>query len=159
VSLSPDASVAQVVLAVASAYTVSPEDLEDAASEVWAAVRRSPLHKGQVAAHQAGRRSLARQLGLPQRGLPADAGRSQAICQWQRARRRCRRPDEIDAFDRHDRRFAAANGVCPRCSAPGQFTDTEGACTCGFAYGPGRRGPQNTASALETLLRDARESA
>ena len=40
---------------------------------------------------------------------------------------------EVRNFDMHSRRFAIENGVCPRCSLPGKFTEDSGRCQCGFA--------------------------
>jgi hypothetical protein len=39
------------------------------------------------------------------------------------------------AFERHSRRFAIENQVCPRCTRKGPFTESAGRCACGFAYG------------------------
>jgi len=164
----------QVARAVCWSYGIPTQHLEDAAVEVALAMRAAPPGRRHAAGHRTARRLLAGELGLAQRRLPAAPGRSQAVGEGERARRACRDRAELTAFDRHSRHFAAENGVCPRCSRPGRFTEMGGACPCGFRYGQpdaaddaGAPQPPYTAigdpeedrHALEGIRRGTRESA
>ena len=84
------------------------------------------------------REELRRELGLPGRALPRDWVALQAVGQYEAGRREyasMRGGRWVPAFDRHSRRFAIENGVCPRCAARGRFTEGGGVCKCGFSYG------------------------
>jgi len=146
--------------AVCSAYGIAPSDLEDAAAEVWAETTRAPKEKRHAVAHRTARRILARQLGVTQRSLPADAGRAQAVGDYEKARLDCRDRQERHGFDLQTKWFAVENQVCPRCAAPGRFGPRRGACSCGFRYGPlGVAASEADDDALEKLRRDTRQPA
>jgi len=150
----------RIALAVCRAYGIANEHLADAAVEVAAAMAEAPRPKRHAAAHRVARRVLARELGVPRRTLPRAPGRSQAVGQFEGARRKCRDLGEQFSFDRHSKHFAVANGVCPRCSAPGEFGEDYGFCPCGFGYGHIPADPvEGDEDALEELLGSARQSA
>jgi hypothetical protein len=105
----------------------------DHVPELMDALRHGRTH---AQAHRVARRLLARQLGIPRGRLPATAGHSQAIGQYE-AERTCREANHEPTvgFDLHSKRFAVENGVCPRCAEVGSFGETSGACRlCGWGY-------------------------
>lgn len=138
----------QFARALCRSCGIAPMDLPDATSEVVRAIRRRPGARRQAVAVQVVKRHLARRLGVSERSLPGDLVRLKAVGEYEavgeryglRSGRQGR--DEQNAFDRHSRRFAFENGVCPRCTRPGEFTERGGRCACGFSYGdaaaPGR---------------------
>lgn len=159
-STSPTVSDFRAALAICLAYRISRENLRGAAHEVAAAMRGAPRPRRHAAAHRAARRLLAKDLGLAESALPASLGRAQAVGQFEEARGQCQQPEEVFAFDLHAKWFAAANGVCPRCAAPGRFTEWRGSCSCGFRYGPlGVSAPETQRDALEKVFGSARKTA
>jgi len=120
---------------------IRPCDVEDVAATVMQRVWRKPARLRHRAAAETIRRCLARQMSVPRRSLPADVGRLNAIGSYSAAWRVYAEADGAGparwqaAFDHNSRRFAIENGVCPRCSRPGEFAESAGRCECGFAYG------------------------
>ena len=111
--------------------------VRDVADRIIARALRRPRNQRFACLVSSLREELRRELGLPGRALPPDWSALQAAGQYEAGRReyasmrgRCWLP----AFDRHSRRFAIENGVCPRCAAPGRFTERGGRCRCGFCY-------------------------
>ena len=131
----------KLALAVCRGCGIRPSDVEDAAAEIMHQVWRRPRGGRYATAVETIRRRLARQLGVPRRSLPGDIRRLKAIGDYEDTRERYRLNQAGDeeawprSFDRHSRRFAIENGVCPRCSRPGEFAEAAGRCDCGFGYG------------------------
>ena len=116
---------------------IAPCDVQDVAVRLMDRAVRRPAGKRRGAMLHALQRELARQLGVPRRRLPEDWCGLKAIGQYEAQRREyggLRGRRWIESFDRHSRHFAVENGVCPRCSRPGDFCAQAGRCDCGFCY-------------------------
>jgi hypothetical protein len=112
--------------------------VQDVADIMLARARHRPRRQRFACLVHALRLALAKELGVPAPTLPRDWVGLQAAGQYEAGRREyasMRGRRWVPAFDRHSRRFAIENGVCPRCAARGRFTERAGRCRCGFAYG------------------------
>jgi len=131
-----------MALAICHAHGVPARVREDAAAEIAAFMYRTPVEKMQARAHRTARRALAADLGLRLDEIPVSRAVSSAVAQYEYARRMREvwqrfatdNEDWLGGFDHHSRQFAIENGVCPRCSAPGDFGPDGGVCECGFCY-------------------------
>jgi hypothetical protein len=111
--------------------------VEDVALGLVVKAWRRPWRRRYSALVDSIRQEMARQWGVPRRTLPTRWSRLVAIGQFEsqrRAQESFRSPQWGPAFDRHSRRFAIENGVCPRCAARGRFTESGGKCRCGFCF-------------------------
>ena len=132
----------RMALAICGAHGIPAWIREDVAAEIAANVYRTPPHKLQGFAHRIARRFLAADLGVTEREIPQSRALSHAIAQYEYARmlrelwqsRGLNNEDWVGGFDYHSRRFAIENGVCPRCSAAGDFGADGGLCECGYSY-------------------------
>ena len=109
----------------------------DVADGMLARARQRPRRQRFGCMVRALRLALAKELGVPARGLPREWVALQAASQFEAQRREyasMRGRRWLPAYDRHSKRFAIENGVCPRCSSPGRFTERSGRCRCGFQY-------------------------
>ena len=132
----------RMALAICGAHGIPASIRRDAAAEIAAHVYRTPPEKMQAFAHRIARRCLAADLGLAEREIPESRVVSSAIAQYEYERRvreiwqSCclANEDWVGGFDYHSRQFAIENGVCPRCSAVGDFHAEGGVCECGYSY-------------------------
>lgn len=129
----------ELALAICSAYGITPQALEEVASEVNTAMYLAPSNRKQAAGHRVVRRRLAKQLGIPYRQVPDLRITARAIFQYERLRQSCERREELmethwcAGFDSQSRWFAIENGVCPRCGMAGEFSMQDCRCDCGFS--------------------------
>ncbi len=131
-----------MALAICGAHGIPASIREDVAAEIAANVYRTPPDKVQALAHRIARRCLAADLGLAEREIPESRALSHAIAQYEYERRvreiwqshSFANEDWVGWFDYHSRQFAIENGVCPRCSAAGDFSADGGVCECGYSY-------------------------
>jgi hypothetical protein len=131
-----------MVLAICGAHGIPASIREDVAAEIASNIYRIPRDKVQAFAHRIARRCLAADLGVAEREIPESRVLSNAIAQYEYARmlrevwqgHGLDNEDWIGGFDYHSRQFAIENGVCPRCSAAGDFHADAGACECGYSY-------------------------
>ena len=119
---------------------IHPPDREDAVADVVRRVWRQPRRRRYPAAVETVRRRLANQIGRSARCMPRPPVELKAVGAYLGERHRAAEAAIEDdsgvtlaSFDRHSRRWAAENGVCPQCSRPGRFTHDTGRCACGFA--------------------------
>ena len=132
-----------MLLAICGAYGIPASIRQDVAAEIASKIYRTPPDKVQAVAHRIARRCLAVDLGVTERAIPESRVVSSAIAQYEYARRvreiwqahSLDNEDWIGGFDYHSRQFAVENGVCPRCSAAGDFRAGGGVCECGYSYG------------------------
>jgi hypothetical protein len=131
-----------MAIALCRSCGIAEQSLQDVAREVVLAMRRRPRSRRSAVAVQVAKRWLAKQLALPESALPTTLAELKAVGEYEAVRARygvwqgLYGLPLVRGFDYHSRRFAAENGVCPRCSRPGHFTEAAGRCGCGFAYGP-----------------------
>lgn len=133
----------RMALAICGAHGVRASIRQEVASEIASNAYRIPADKLQGFAHRTARRRLAADLGLRLADIPASRDLSHAVAQYEYERRmreiwqlgRRANEDWVGGFDYHSRQFAIENGVCPRCSTPGDFDADRGACACGYRYG------------------------
>ena len=131
-----------MAMAICGAYGIPTSIRRDAASAIAASIYNTPPDKIQAYAHRTARRCLAVDLGLAESEIPESRVGSSAIAQYEYERkvreiwrkRAFANEDPVGGFDYHSRRFAVENGVCPRCSAPGDFHADRGVCECGYSY-------------------------
>jgi len=112
--------------------------VQDVADRILVRARRRPKDGRFACLVHSLRMELRRELGVAGRLLPREWGRLQAAGQYEFGRRRYEGFPGRQwprAFDRHSRRFAIENQVCPRCTRPGAFREGTGECECGFSYG------------------------
>jgi len=128
----------RIALAVVSSYHLPPAERIHAAHIIVAGMMDTPAPKRQAAAHRIARTLLAQHCDMTIASFPTEPGCSQAIGAYESARAIPADDDGRAGFDRHSMLFAIENGVCPRCSRPGQFGYTQGRCECGFEYGDRR---------------------
>jgi hypothetical protein len=111
--------------------------VQDVADGMLARARQLPRSQRFGCMIRSLRLALAKELGVSPQRLPGDWVALQAAGQYEAGRREyasMRGRRWLPAFDRHSRRFAIENGVCPRCAARGRFTESGGRCKCGFQY-------------------------
>ena len=131
-----------MALAICGAHGIPASIRQDVAAEIASNAYRTPRRKLQAFAHRTASRRLAADLGFTEREIPASRAESHAIAGYEYQRmlrevwqsRRLDNEDWVGGFDYHSRRFAIENGVCPRCSASGDFRPDAGACECGYSY-------------------------
>jgi|GEM_PF-3358730 len=131
-----------MLLAICRAHGIPASIRQDVAAEIAANVYRAPSGKMQAVAHRIARRRLAVDLNVTEREIPESRVLSDAIAQYEYARMLREiwqsggvdNEDWVGGFDYHSRQFAIENGVCPRCSLPGDFSAEGGACECGYSY-------------------------
>ena len=132
----------RMALAICGAHGVPASIRQDVATNIVANIHRTPTEKIQAFAHRSARRAVAADLGLAEREIPESRAISNAIAQYEYARklrqmwqrRSMDKSEWTSGFDYHSRQFAIENGVCPRCTAPGDFCEDHGVCECGFKY-------------------------
>jgi len=132
----------RMLLAICGAYGIPESMRQDVAAEIAGTIYRAPPGKMQALAHRIARRCLAADLGVAEREIPESRVLSSAIAQYEYARmlreswqsRGLDNEDWVGGFDYHSRQFAIENGVCPRCSAAGEFAADGGVCECGYSY-------------------------
>ena len=132
----------RMALAICGAHGIPASIREDVAAEIASNIYRTPPEKLQAFAHRIARRCLAADLGVAEREIPESRALSHAIAQYEYARmlreiwQSCSLDNEdwVGGFDYHSRQFAIENGVCPRCSAAGDFSADGGVCECGYSY-------------------------
>ena len=132
-----------MALAICGVHGVRQSIRLETATDIVSNICLTPSDKMQACAHRTARRAVATDLGLPESQIPESRVISGAIAEYEYSRRmreiwqRCsqaKNEDWIAGFDHHSRQFAIENGVCPRCSAPGDFGPDSGVCECGFSY-------------------------
>ena len=131
-----------VVMAICAAHGIPLSLRREAADEIIGNLHGVPKDKMQGFAHRVARRFLASDLGMSEREIPESRLKSNAIAQYEYERRNRERWRGHDfpakswtgGFDYHSRQFAIENGVCPRCSALGEFSPDGGVCECGYSY-------------------------
>jgi len=131
-----------MAMAICWAHGLPASIQADVASEIMFAACRAPRDKFHALAHRIASRALARDLGLAQRKIPVSRIVSNAVAQYEHARRMReiwqrtsgRTECWVGGFDYHSRQFAIENGVCPRCGLAGDFRDEGGVCECGFSF-------------------------
>ena len=132
----------RMLLAICGAHGIPESMRQDVAAEIAGNIYMAPPGKMQALAHRIARRCLASDLGVAEREIPESRVVSSAIAQYEYARmlreswqsRGRDNEDWVGGFDYHSRRFAIENGVCPRCSASGDFDAHGGVCECGYSY-------------------------
>ena len=129
---------ARLALALVRSCGIYAPDVPDAAAEVLHRIWRQPARRRRAAGLESVRRRLARQLRRPAASLPAEGRALRAIGEYEAARREYAErfgAAEVawqGGFSAHDRHFAEANGVCPRCARVHDFAAQPG-CACGFS--------------------------
>ena len=132
----------RMALAICGAHGIPRSIREDVAAEIASNVYRTPHDKVQAVAHRIARRCLAADLGLTEREIPESRDMSHAIARYEYERQvreiwqahSLDNEDWVGGYDYHSRHFAIENGVCPRCSAAGDFAADGGVCECGYSY-------------------------
>lgn len=130
----------RMLLAICGAHGIPESIRQDVAAEIAGSIYRAPPGKMQALAHRIARRCLAADLGVSDRTIPESRVLSSAIAQYEYARMLREiwqssgldNEDWVGGFDYHSRQFAIENGVCPRCSLPGDFSAEGGVCECGY---------------------------
>jgi len=131
-----------MLLAICGAHGIPDSIRQEVAAEIASRIYRAPPGKMQALANRIARRCLAADLGVTEREIPESRILSNAIAQYEYARmlREIWQSSDFDnkdwvgGFDYHSRQFAIENGVCPRCSAAGEFAADGGLCECGYGY-------------------------
>ena len=132
----------RMLLTICGAHGVPASIREEVAAEIASNIYRIPPEKVQALAHRIARRYLAADLGVTEREIPESRALSHAIAQYEYARMLREvwqgsglyDRNWVGGYDYHSRRFAVENGVCPRCSAAGDFRADGGVCECGYSY-------------------------
>ncbi len=140
-SLTRMTRIRRLALSLCRSCGVYPPDVEDVAEDIVRRSWRHPVRMQGMVAMETLRRHLCRQLRRPRRALGRSALRLKAVGEYEALRSEYLQELTdahgrwIRAFDAHDRRFAEANGVCPRCARPGDFAAPSARCECGFGMG------------------------
>lgn len=136
--MNPTANLAYLAMSMCRACGVEGTAVRDTADRLVSRALRRPRDGRFACLVHSLRMELRRELGLSGRLLPREWARLQAAGQYDLGRRRYEGFPSREwprAFDRHSRRYAIENQVCPRCTRPGAFGEGRGECECGFSYG------------------------
>jgi hypothetical protein len=133
----PECSDIRYALALVAAGGIGGVWREDAVQEILVALDKAPRRFRAAAAARALKRAVARDTGRSVASLPARLDRLKRVGLYEQLRSRSaaadlRDPGRLNAFDRHSRRFAIENGVCPRCA---RCVDFAAGARCGCGWG------------------------
>ena len=129
----------QVAMAMVRSCGISPQREEDLAADIVAAMHIGPRRFRHALAVREIKRHLGKVLFIAESKLPGDLVGLKALGLYESVRSRYDmwqeyEPAAIGQFDYHSKRFAIENGICPRCTKPGEFSKDGGKCECGFEY-------------------------